>query len=130
MPIQTGRAKELMKRIVSFQLFLLFLLPYLTFAQNKFKPGDQLPELVLSPVYGDSIRTSQLKGKKILITFNRYVSCPLCNFRTHELLEHYDTLKLNGLVIISIYEFEINPHLSNDRRHWTCHLLSVLLFTK
>jgi peroxiredoxin len=71
---------------------------------HKYKQGDRLPELVLSPVYGDSINTSQLKGKKILITFNRYVSCPLCNFRTHELLNAYDTLKKNNLVIISVYE--------------------------
>ena len=85
-------------------LFFPLLIPYGLFGQHKFKSGDKLPELLLSPVYGDSIKTTALKGKKILITFNRYVSCPLCNFRTHELLEHYDTLKQNGLVIISVYE--------------------------
>ena len=68
-----------------------------------------LPDLLLYPVYPfenytDSIRTSQLKGRKILLTFNRYVSCPLCNFHTHTLLSHYDTLKQNRVVIISIYE--------------------------
>lgn len=90
-----------------YSVLFLFAFPCLLFSQNpahKFKPGDKLPEIVLSPVYGDSIHSSQLKGKKIFITFNRYVRCPLCNFRTHELLEHYDTLKQNGLVIISIYE--------------------------
>jgi peroxiredoxin len=66
--------------------------------------GDTLPEILLHPVYGDSLSTTSFKGKKILLTFNRYVSCPLCNFRTHELLEQYDTLKHYGLVIISVYE--------------------------
>lgn len=75
-----------------------------SFSQKQFKQGDKLPELALAPVFGDSIKTSELKGKKILITFNRYVSCPLCNFRTHELLSVYDTLKKNNLVIISVYE--------------------------
>jgi len=86
-------------------LFLLSFLPNFSPAQNhKFKQGDKLPELILSPVFSDSIKTSELKGKKILLTFNRYVSCPLCNFRTHELLSVYDTLKQNGLIIISVYE--------------------------
>ena len=74
------------------------------FSQHKLKYGNKLTGISLSPVFGDSIRTSDLRGKKILITFNRYVSCPLCNFRTHELLSVYDTLKKNNLVIISIYE--------------------------
>ena len=90
-----------MKKILPAALFICFC--NILFAQ-KIKVGDKLPELRLSPVYGDSLRISSLKGKKILLTFNRYVSCPLCNFRTHELLEHYDTLKQNGLVIISVYE--------------------------
>ena len=86
-------------------IFLLsFLFAIESFAQHRFKQGDKLPELSLSPVFGDSINTSELKGKKILITFNRYVSCPLCNFRTHELLAAYDTLKQNDFVIISVYE--------------------------
>lgn len=90
-----------MKKIVIQLLIILF--PLYAFAQKP-RVGDKLPKLHLSPVFGDSITTSQLLGKKVLITFNRYVSCPLCNFRTHELLEKYDTLKQNGLVIISVYE--------------------------
>jgi len=97
---------------VKLKTCILFLLPILSFAQNghKFKSGELLPELVLLPVYSsedgkdDTLKTSALKGKKILLTFNRYVSCPLCNFRTHELLEKYDSLKQNGFVIISVYE--------------------------
>jgi peroxiredoxin Q/BCP len=89
-----------------FALLLVYISSF-SFSQNtphRFKAGDKLPDLILTDAFGDSVKTSVLKGKKILITFNRYVSCPLCNFRTHELLEHYDTLKAKGLVIISIYE--------------------------
>ncbi len=63
-----------------------------------------MPFLKLKPIFGDSITTNEFKGKKILLTFNRYVSCPLCNYRTHEILEKYDSLKANGLVLISVYE--------------------------
>ena len=96
MPFQAVMKKDIL------QLLFLFL-PVIAFPQ-KFKAGDRLPPVTLIPVYGDSLNTSTLNGKKILLTFNRYVSCPLCNFRTHELLEYYDTLKQKGLIIISIYE--------------------------
>ena len=82
-------------------------IPCISFSQGKphrFKSGDLLPSLALTDAFGDSITNSLLKGKKVLLVFNRYVSCPLCNFCMHELLEHYDTLKQNGLVVISVYE--------------------------
>jgi peroxiredoxin Q/BCP len=90
---------------------LICLIPFLFSAQGqRYKAGEPLPDLALSPVYindrsgEDTFRIASLKGKKILLTFNRYVSCPLCNFRTHELLEVYDTLQHHGLVILSVYE--------------------------
>ena len=71
---------------------------------HKFKKGDMLPDLILVDAFGDTTTTAELKGHKVLITFNRYVSCPLCNFRTHELLNVYDSLKKMGFVLISVYE--------------------------
>ena len=90
---------------------LLVILPVLASSQgHRFKSGDVLPELLIAPVFNngqvshDTLNAASLKGKKILLTFNRYVSCPLCNFRTHELLEVYDTLRSHGLILISVYE--------------------------
>lgn len=36
--------------------------------------------------------------------FNRYVSCPLCNYRAHEILSMLDSLKAGQLVVVSVYE--------------------------
>ncbi len=68
------------------------------------KEGNKVPVINTTDVFGREVSTDKLKGKKILITFNRYVSCPLCNFRTHELLSIYDSLQAKGLVFISLYE--------------------------
>ncbi len=68
---------------------------------KKLNVGDSLPSLILVDAFGDTTFTDNLIGHKILITFNRYVSCPLCNFRTHELLENYDSLNKQGLIFIS-----------------------------
>ena len=94
-----------MKNIIA-SLLLIFLNAQFVFADHhhRFKAGDKLPELVLTDAFGVTVNTHELLGHKILITFNRYVSCPLCNFRTHELLENYDSLKHRGLIFISFYE--------------------------
>ena len=49
-----------------------------------------------------------LKGKKMLLMFNRYVSCPLCNFRAYEIMQLYDSLANKQFVILSVYESERN----------------------
>lgn len=87
-------------------LLVLLLIPYCLLAQrpHRLKAGDNIPTLGLTDAFGDSVKAASLKGKKILLTFNRYVSCPLCSFRTHELLLAYDSLKAKGFVIISVYE--------------------------
>ena len=88
-------------------IFPWLLCAYYSFAQNAghtFKQGEELPLLKLTDAFGDSVVTSKLMGKKILLTFNRYVSCALCNYRSHELLKHYPILNANGLVILSVYE--------------------------
>lgn len=69
-----------------------------------FKDGDRLPAMVFTDVFGKTMETDSLKGKKILLTFNRYVSCPLCNYHTHQILDYYDSLKKAGVIFISFYE--------------------------
>lgn len=94
-----------MKNLIVFAL--IFFNFYRANAQShihKYKTGDALPHLTLVDAFGDTTKTETLIGHKILITFNRYVNCPLCNFRTHELLEYYDSLKRAGFIFISIYE--------------------------
>lgn len=71
---------------------------------HRLKPGDHLPDVSWVDAFGDTTRSTALLGHKVLITFNRYVNCPLCNFRTHELLEHYDSLSRLGFIFISVYE--------------------------
>lgn len=93
----------------NYALHAVFLIPFfllistvsISQSRRAFKAGDTLPELNLKSIFDDTVK---LKGKWTLITFNRYVSCPLCNFRTHELIQHRDTLEKYGLTIVSVYE--------------------------
>jgi peroxiredoxin Q/BCP len=90
-------------------LLLLVILTDAATAQQKkhgYQSGDVFPDLTFIPVNGDTVTTSMLKGKKFLLMFNRYVSCPLCNFRAYEIMQLYDSLADTQFVILSVYESE------------------------
>jgi len=39
-----------------------------------------------------------------LLVFFRYAGCVVCNFRAHELIESYDSLRRKGIRVIGVFE--------------------------
>jgi thioredoxin-dependent peroxiredoxin len=72
--------------------------------KSKIKENQQLPEFQFVDVLGKNYFMSDLKGKKILLTFYRNVGCPVCNLRFHELEKETDYFRANNIILLSIYE--------------------------
>lgn len=66
----------------------------------KLKNGSLAPELNTLDVYGNSIRLSDYKGKKVLLSFHRFIGCPVCNLRVHSL----EQLAMHDIQVINVYE--------------------------
>lgn len=47
------------------------------------------PEFAVADVFGVPVRLADYRGQRLLLSFYRYASCPLCNLRVHELLQHH-----------------------------------------
>jgi peroxiredoxin len=62
------------------------------------------PDFSTTDIYGKAVQLSQLKGKKILLSFFRNVACPFCNLRVHQLNKLAPELKENGLEMIFVFE--------------------------
>lgn len=73
------------------------------FAQ-KLEPGTNAPVFNETDAYGHSIDLESYKGQKLLLAFFRYVSCPVCNFRTHELTLNHDAITAKGYTVIAVFE--------------------------
>lgn len=89
-----------------FSLSLLFLFFTINIqAQERLIKNVKVPNIALKDVTGKNINLqSMVKGdKKVLICFFRPVWCPICNHRTHELIERYEELKKKGIDVIAIY---------------------------
>lgn len=96
-----------MKQILTISFLVTFAFIQL-FAQTErvpLKEGEKAPNVKFEDLKGNNYKLSDLMkdDKKVLLCFMRPVWCPVCNARTHELVERYDSLKSIGYEIIVIY---------------------------
>lgn len=84
---------------------LLFLGLVTTQAQTRLAKSVKIPNFILTDVLGEKINLQVLlkENQRVLICFFRPVWCPICNKRTHELIERYEELKSKGIEVIAVY---------------------------
>jgi peroxiredoxin Q/BCP len=69
------------------------------------KPGMTAPAFTVSGTFGEEIRLEDFRQDgRLMLSFYRYASCPLCNLRIHELLRHYPGWQQRGLRMIAVFE--------------------------
>ena len=58
----------------------------------KLMPGQKLDEIKLPSINGDIFNIKKTNGKKTLLTFYRFATCPFCNLRIQEITSRLDEL--------------------------------------
>ncbi|GAH45360.1 unnamed protein product [marine sediment metagenome] len=66
--------------------------------------GEKAKDFQIKDVTGKDIFLSNFSNRKILLSFFRYASCPLCNLRINQLIQHFDEFKSKDLVILAFFE--------------------------
>lgn len=94
-----------MKKITLLLSSLLLFLGTLNLSAQKLFKDIKVPNISTTDATGNKIKLQNLlkDNDKVLICFFRPVWCPICNKRTHELIERYDELKKKGIEVIAIY---------------------------
>ena len=82
----------------------------------RLKKGDKILSLNLPSIDGKNFTIQELQGKKALITFYRFASCPFCNLRINELTNRYDELDDN-FQIIAIFDSPIDNLNKYTKKH-------------
>ena len=67
----------------------------------KLKKGDSISELTLPSVDGSTFNLESIQGKKAMISFYRYSSCPFCHLRINEIISK----KVNSAKILYQLQF-------------------------
>lgn len=60
------------------------------------KVGQKVPEFIFTSMDGKTYTHASMLGKKYMISFYRYASCPFCNLRISFLIETHKNLKLKN----------------------------------
>ncbi|KAA3647018.1 MAG: AhpC/TSA family protein [Chloroflexi bacterium] len=66
--------------------------------------GDFAPAFEVEDIFGKPIRLQDYRGKKLLLSFYRYASCPLCNLRVQELIQRYSLYEEKGLYVLAFFQ--------------------------
>jgi len=53
------------------------------------KEGNNISPIVLPAIDGSTFDSSSLSGRPFMLSFFRFASCPFCNLRVHQLVQHY-----------------------------------------
>ncbi|MEZ5008716.1 MAG: peroxiredoxin family protein [Chitinophagales bacterium] len=71
---------------------------------KQLKAGDPAPNFQIKDIDNNPIALDQYKGRKVMLSFYRYASCPLCNLRINDLNNRVDEWKEKGLDTIAVFQ--------------------------
>lgn len=66
--------------------------------------GQLAPTFKRQTYKGDTVELDQYRGQKVWLGFYRWASCPLCNLRMSELLEHHREFEKAGIQLIGVFQ--------------------------
>jgi peroxiredoxin len=67
-------------------------------------PNQPAPDFTTVDSTGAPFRLSDIRGKKILLSFFRNGACALCNLRVHALIQRYESYQAHGMEIVAVFE--------------------------
>ena len=82
----------------------------------KIKKDDLINELSLPSIDGSVFDLENIKGKKALISFYRYSSCPFCHLRMNEIINKTNEFG-NNFVPIAIFDCDFDDLVKNSEKH-------------
>jgi len=68
--------------------------------------GEKAPKIKTKDVFGDRVKLKKVlkDNKYVLVVFLRHAWCPVCNTRTHELIDNYKKIKEKGIEVLVVYQ--------------------------
>ena len=87
--------------------------------------GDDAPSVVLPSTDGTTFDLSALKGKRVLLTFFRFDSCPFCNLRIHRLVKRWNEFP-EDTVMVGVFDASIDKLNKRMKKHEVPFTLCLL----
>lgn len=66
--------------------------------------GDRAVDFAVEDLGGNFISLKDYAGKKLMLSFYRYASCPYCNLRVSRLINYYPQFHEKGLYMLAFFQ--------------------------
>ena len=73
----------------------------------KLNIGDQAPDISLPAIDGSTFEMSSMKGRRVILTFFRFSSCPFCNIRIDRIIKRWGEFP-DDTVIVGVFDAQID----------------------
>lgn len=70
---------------------------------HRLQKGDEAPHIILPDSQGGVFMLDNYRGRKVLISFYRFATCPFCNLRIHAMVRNYEKYHAH-FEMIAIFE--------------------------
>ena len=78
--------------------------------------GDQAFRLSLPSIDGSTFDTESLAGRRFMLSFLRFASCPFCNLRVHNLVKRFGELG-PGFTIVAVFDSPLDNLVRHAKGH-------------
>lgn len=82
----------------------------------KLSAGDAAPNIRLPAIDGTTFDMEQMKGKKVILTFFRFSSCPLCNMRVRRITQRWNEFS-EDTVMVGVFDAGVGELKKRMKKH-------------
>ena len=73
---------------------------------SKLKIGDDAPNISLPAIDGTNFEMSEMKGKRVILTFFRFSTCPFCNIRINRIVKRWNEFS-DDTIMVGVFDAKI-----------------------
>ena len=78
--------------------------------------GSPAPDISLPAIDGSTFKMSDHLGKRVILTFFRFSTCPLCNIRINRIIKRWNEFP-EGTVMVGVFDAKIGELTKRMKKH-------------
>ena len=78
--------------------------------------GDTAPQFTLPAIDGSTFNMADMKGKRVILTFFRFSTCPSCNMRIRRIVQRWNEFSKDA-VMVAVFDAKVGDLQKRMKKH-------------
>ena len=78
--------------------------------------GDKAPQFTLPAIDGSTFNMADMQGKRVILTFFRFSTCPLCNMRIRRIVQRWNEFSKDA-VMVAVFDAKVGDLQKRMKKH-------------